>query len=660
MSKTPRFSLSTLPIWIIPDISETLFNESGVGISITPFLIPVQWTAFTEHSCQHTIMELQRVYAATALSPTEGQIRLLTISPSKPGESTSLDVSIRVASLNEEYTALSYCWGDPKVLEPCTVNGVETTITVNLAAALNQFKAEGKGNENCNFWIDAVCINQKDSLEKKSQVSMMSEIYARAHKTILWLGKSGDNSDTVMDFLADVEVRGQGYFDSYDSTDESPLWQDLRNFLSRPWWSRLWVIQEAMISQRPIMKCGTKEVPFNQLVQLKSLHETNIYQDDSKFVMIRNLWHGCPFAALLWDNWQAWKGRELAHWIPDVGQFQCEKLRDKLYGLLGLVSARAKKMIEEDVTINYDEDQKKDRDIVIEAALICFHEDGLLLLQFRQTDKNPTLQLPSWTPDWTTTALDMPLLGFGFDAFPSDCLLQLPGKEEWLHPDFYQKRFAYRPDLKALLLHGFLVDRVDFVSIMPEEPIPTVNDANELAESKKRRAEKTRKTCELWESEVLLNKQDAYNGPGETGCAEAFYRTIIANRNLAKKSIESPLKPIFDTWQGRDLPAVMLSASESEKNAFTQDFRFCAITRCAKRAFVTTEKGYFGLVPKDTKVGDYVCLLYSGKVAYILRPSHDEAHVPGTFVGEAYVHGIMNGEYLKESNLSTWTGFWVN
>ena len=37
------------------------------------------------------------------------------------------------------------------------------------------------------LWADAVCINQKDNIEKGHQVAMMNEIYKRTGQVLIWL-----------------------------------------------------------------------------------------------------------------------------------------------------------------------------------------------------------------------------------------------------------------------------------------------------------------------------------------------------------------------------------------------------------------------------------------------------------------------------------------
>jgi hypothetical protein len=62
--------------------------------------------------------------------------------------------------------------------------------------------------------------------------------------------------------------------------------------------------------------------------------------------------------------------------------------------------------------------------------------------------------------------------------------------------------------------------------------------------------------------------------------------------------------------------------------------------------FVTTKKGYFGVVPNMTETGDIVAILKGGRVPFIVRRSVAR---PGAFrlVGECYIHCMMNGEGLS-------------
>jgi hypothetical protein len=75
-----------------------------------------------------------------------------------------------------EYRALSYEWGSstPTVTIQCNDSNFE--VTTNLAAALHRLrKLDGPKI----FWIDALCINQKDLEERNQQVAQMGRIYSQ-------------------------------------------------------------------------------------------------------------------------------------------------------------------------------------------------------------------------------------------------------------------------------------------------------------------------------------------------------------------------------------------------------------------------------------------------------------------------------------------------
>jgi hypothetical protein len=70
-----------------------------------------------------------------------------------------------------------------------------------------------------------------------------------------------------------------------------------------------------------------------------------------------------------------------------------------------------------------------------------------------------------------------------------------------------------------------------------------------------------------------------------------------------------------------------------------------------KRRFAYTRRGWMGLVPEATQVGDSVAVLLGGQMLYVLRHSGAEG---GRFqlIGEGYIYGMMDevAMELVESN----------
>jgi hypothetical protein len=63
-----------------------------------------------------------------------------------------------------------------------------------------------------------------------------------------------------------------------------------------------------------------------------------------------------------------------------------------------------------------------------------------------------------------------------------------------------------------------------------------------------------------------------------------------------------------------------------------------------RRLLVSDNDRWLGLAPMDAQVGDKIVLLGGGKVPYILRPKDGAETGYYELIGDAYVHGIMDGE----------------
>jgi hypothetical protein len=82
------------------------------------------------------------------------------------------------------------------------------------------------------FWIDAICINQKDSDERGQQVQFMAKIYNQAHRVIVWLGVElgVETLDSTRAFAALLEAANESTKKDlpYDADEAT------RNFVENP------------------------------------------------------------------------------------------------------------------------------------------------------------------------------------------------------------------------------------------------------------------------------------------------------------------------------------------------------------------------------------------------------------------------------------------
>jgi hypothetical protein len=135
------------------------------------------------------------------------------------------------------YEALSYVWGDQKNLQSISVNQHDLPITRSLHAALLCLRDRILDRF---IWVDAICINQGDMLEKGRQVQYMAEIYSRASRVIVWLGSVENDSDRAIEAirLAAEEM-------STKSLVEEPTKQAVLSLVRRSWFRRVWVRRHA-------------------------------------------------------------------------------------------------------------------------------------------------------------------------------------------------------------------------------------------------------------------------------------------------------------------------------------------------------------------------------------------------------------------------------
>lgn len=87
------------------------------------------------------------------------------------------------------YEALSYVWGSKIGNKPVYCDGKSILVTENCEAALRRLRRRYRPRR---LWIDALCIDQSNTRERSSQVSLMEEVYRNASQVIVWAGEHAD------------------------------------------------------------------------------------------------------------------------------------------------------------------------------------------------------------------------------------------------------------------------------------------------------------------------------------------------------------------------------------------------------------------------------------------------------------------------------------
>ncbi|KAK6609501.1 het domain protein [Botrytis cinerea] len=183
-------------------------------------------------------------------------IRLLGLMPDKdltsPIHCRLHDYSLRESDRGIHlYEALSYVWGSLENLKVVYVNNRSLSVTANLYAALLHLRDR---NFERIIWVDSICINQEDNTEKSHQIQLMAKIFGLANRVIVYLGEAADDSDQALESIrvAAEEAESEGI----NETSQ----RGILKLLKRPWFQRIWVLQEVGFAQQILIMCGSATI----------------------------------------------------------------------------------------------------------------------------------------------------------------------------------------------------------------------------------------------------------------------------------------------------------------------------------------------------------------------------------------------------------------
>ncbi|KAF9877389.1 HET-domain-containing protein [Colletotrichum karsti] len=163
-------------------------------------------------------------YRYQPLNTDRPAFRLLRL---RKGYWTPIECDILHESLDQPtqpYEALSYTWGNPDRNQRISVNGSTLAITSSLLWTLIHLRYK---DEDRILWIDGICIDQTNLVERGHQVQQMGDIYRSAERVIFWLGRATDQIAILMHSIQ--------LFEEESNSHECSDWK-----LNDPRWATLW------------------------------------------------------------------------------------------------------------------------------------------------------------------------------------------------------------------------------------------------------------------------------------------------------------------------------------------------------------------------------------------------------------------------------------
>ena len=235
------------------------------------------------------------------------------------GETPSFTVHTFRIDAAPLYTAVSYVWGMGAASQTINLDYSSFAVRQNLWSCLHYLLATNAHRTRVweYIWVDAICINQADDKEKSKQVRAMDRIFSNAMEVTAWLGLQ----------------RLPGYIqwrENAAKTVDYDNWfldENVFDIAERPYWSRMWIVQEMLLAQRIRLFVSGNNFDFNDL---------------ARFVNEKPAAHAKELRRLLaytkardLDNLMV--RRPLVDVLLEFGGCQCQDPRDRVFAIMSLV-----------------------------------------------------------------------------------------------------------------------------------------------------------------------------------------------------------------------------------------------------------------------------------------------------------------------------------
>jgi hypothetical protein len=550
-----------------------------------------------------------------------------------------------------DYNALSYVWGEPSSEDPIFIlDGQPLQIRASLWQALEELMARVS---TIRLWIDQICINQDNEIEKQQQVQLMSKIYSHAQRVIGWLGSHANDSHLAIKLFllvgltsithgqqVDLELRRAadvlmktGHYHSLKDLfhPDRSLMQAATSLVQRPWFDRLWIIQEVTLASTLELFCGSSSIQgdvfFNAIQVLCSV------VTDPPMPLLLEPYRNALKLGQLRAQESVGQKYSLLHLAQKLSKWNCKKDHDRLIALFGLVDQDTQAWFTPSYSIPAQElyanfakghmHSTKGLDILHFAG--CGDSDAHTIVQAGDQivlqPNPPADDIPSWVPDWRvqsrplTLSKNLESVSVGFSATESD-------------PEF---------KLNDHILHvrAREIDKIKVCGVT----------YHELVRKHLRMTE--HKMFNLWFNlaKHFLNHADIESMFASTLVMDGKVAVTVPH-GIGANSTDVP--SLFGHWATRNLYQIRIPYKKEWKDGVDESTRYGYIAEeiCRDRTFFITEAGRLGLGSVHVAPGSSIYLIHGLKAPFVIH--HDLGmHV---LRGECYVHGLMDGRIQRSDH----------
>ncbi|KAI9710278.1 MAG: hypothetical protein M1820_002772 [Bogoriella megaspora] len=601
--------------------------------------------------------------SAMILSPLpqlKSTIRILKLKPGNEDDDIACSMEFRDLFQPGTYEALSYVWGSNNKPYSISCEGKSLAVTENCYTAL---KALRSTESTVAIWIDAICIHQDDSQERSDQVQLMRYIYAGARRVIVWLGEETANDRDALRILEKLErhvVKPWGKIDglrgilrnttslpaervieaSFLSTDAL---KQILHLFQRPWFERLWVVQEVRNSREAVVVCGESQISYDLLGKAASILNFNLTSipgqiaplgatigEEDLVKLIERTGGAQSIRQLEQDklsNRYSFFQKMISVAIPRA----CSDPRDKVYAALGLWSRRD---IPEPLIPDYTSDECTVYRKFARYMILVEREFDFLSVAGQRDNLSGNDSWPSWVVDWGKARKDPP-----FHAVVPYWSLNIGGAVR-IPPEVTPEDILRLPGKPLEIIKALNLATIDeTAALRARDDIMNGRKLNQGARE--------------WFTTTLQfasSSDAAVEQVIQTDRAKDFLRILFHDIQFLNYKVVAG----SDIRKIQQLMAASLSSSGEQGEGQAQtpptlstppaDIHWSFISH--KVLCTTSNNDRLGWVTVSARVGDAVAVFYGGRLPFLLRPIANGRY---RLVGDCWVDGLMNKKAFSSS-----------
>lgn len=545
-----------------------------------------------------------------------------------------------------------------------------------------------------------MCIEQSNLAEKSHQIKAMGDIYSGAEVVYMWLGLGTEDTDSVMDLVSrfgpglhdggaldmgvkwvavsrlvqEISASSPNGGDDHDHEkdapggwglgtavyglrrevykNQEPIRRGVEGILTRTYWYRIWIIQEVVLARRAVVVVGTRSAPVELFdATLFTMDRTGIVSSlglDGTTCLVLSLGtrRTCGREDFVPPRLQdlLWERRA----SPGRPHYAASDPRDLVFGLLGLLSEEEKRNLRADYAQSFV-------DVFTQATRTMLRTGEKVRGEFLfclddLPPGNPDGPLPTWVPDWREVGAR------GIRTWGVNDTRKFRAARD-------RRQSSREPGglldgSRILRRRGCLVDEVAQVMAAPEwiymdnYTVPDLPDVDQWFQSIVAFVGLGRdpgpgesyvwRTVSYGKAHELVHNLPCDCRLVETEGVAALFRKIMRVEGVDHESLTAEQTACIRKDSNLCLiDSGPLKSRDVEQFASRWRQRVGNMNR--RRTLFTTQKGMFGVCHVGVEAGDVITLVWGVDSPIILRP-RDEGGF--SFRGDAYVDGIMQGEFL--------------